>query len=338
MASNEVQKELTSLEKQLVEAPKNMRLFSLSMRSLFTENAVGTSSNTAVRFRKLRDETRNDAVVYVKGVLPVVKQCVSDIKGYFEYYQDLTIDEWWENLRYIIEEAKAHKEACEALIAIHEDIITELKKRQDDAKILVSETRDLSAEYEKKAKELQARAETKSSWAIGLMFIPVVNIIASPILGMSAQTDVVNAVAKEMESKIQIAAATTVSNVLVPALTAFVDGLQDIAGFFAVIHQELETFQHKGEKAMDAENPKQIHYYTMKGKAHRMMEGCNSFFAVLPSVRTDLEAIPIEGTDQNYVDRWMESQMAVIKDKCSSQNLIKKLVKAITIGSKKEES
>ena len=99
------------------------------MRCLFVENAVGTSSDTAKRFRKLRNDTRNNTVAYVEGALPVVKQCVSDIKGYFEYYLDRSMDDWWENIEYIIEEARAHKEACSALIVIHENMKTELKKK-----------------------------------------------------------------------------------------------------------------------------------------------------------------------------------------------------------------
>ena len=330
MSADSIKTELDTLEYNLLEAPRNIRLFSLSLRSLFAENAVGTPTDTAVRFRKLRDDTRNDAVVYVKGVLPIVKQCVSDIKGYFEYYTDLTIEEWWESLTDIIEEAKINKEACEALIVIHEDMMTELKKRQDSAKTLISEMKDLSEKLDKEVKELRQTAEAKQSWAFGLLFIPFVNVIASPILGASADTDLVEAVGKQKEAEIQISAAKVANEVLVPALSKFIDGLRQIAGFFSVLHQELETFQSKGEKARQEDKPKRIHYNVMKGKANRVMGECNQFFAVLPSVRTDLEAIPTEGTDQNYVDKWMQNQKAIIKDKCSNTSMVGKLLKAIT--------
>ena len=59
MASYEVQKALKTLSKQLDNIPTNMKAFSSSIRSLYAENAVGTSSDTAVRFRELRDYTRN---------------------------------------------------------------------------------------------------------------------------------------------------------------------------------------------------------------------------------------------------------------------------------------
>jgi len=93
MKPEEVKDYLANVASNLIEIPDNMRQFSLCMRSLFAEYAVGTSSDTAQRFRKLRDDARKDAVVYVKGVLPIVKECVSGIKGFFEYYNDLTMDE-----------------------------------------------------------------------------------------------------------------------------------------------------------------------------------------------------------------------------------------------------
>ena len=338
MASDEVQNALETLSKQLDSIPDNMRIFSLSIRSLYAENAVGTSSDTAVRFRKLRDDTRNQAVVYVKAVMPLVKQCVSEIKDYFEYYIDLTIDEWWASIADIVEAAKIHKETCEAVITIHKDILTELKKRQDDAKLLVNEMEGLSADYEKRYEELKAKAETKMKWALALAFVPYVNVVAAPMLTIAAQSDLVSSTASKKESEIQFAAAKVASESLIPALAKFIEGLEDIAGFFAVTHQELEAFQDKGGQAMESGSPQRLHYTTMKGKAGRMMAGCSKFFAILPSVSTDLEAIPTEGTDQNYVDKWMEKQMAAIKEKCSSERLVTTWIKAITIGSRKEKS
>ena len=329
MGSEKVQKCLDTVSTQLDNAPEMMRIFSLSMRSLFTDNAVGTSSPTAQKFRQLRDDTRNDAVVYVRGVLPVVKQCVSDIKGYFEFYEDLTMDQWWQSIDYIIEETNAHKQAFDALVEIHKDIITELKKRQDGAKTLMSEMTDLSAEYERKAQELQESANSKNFWAIGLLFVPFINVIATPLLKVSAYGDLVTSVGKKKEAEIQIVAAGVVKNTLVPALSQFIEGLQEFAGFFAVIHEELKTIQSRGENAKDAEQHMLVHFNTMRKKASRIMESCKRFFAVLPSIRSDLDAIPTEGTDQNYVDRWMENQKAIIINKCSSSRFVKKIMKAI---------
>ena len=59
------------LGENIKEMSVDMRIFSLTMRSLYAEKAVGTNDELATRFRKLRDETRNDAMVYLKGILPI---------------------------------------------------------------------------------------------------------------------------------------------------------------------------------------------------------------------------------------------------------------------------
>jgi len=118
---------------------------------------------------------------------------------------------------------------------------------------------------------------------------------------------------------------------LVPALTNFLEGLKHIAGFFQVIEEELETFSNKGKEAKETESERRrkMHYNIMNGKARRIMGGCQGFFAVLPSIRSDLEAIPTEGVDRNYVDRWLENQRQVISEKCSKTDVVKKLMDVI---------
>jgi len=201
MGSGKIQERFETVSALLDDVPETMRKFSLGMRGVFTENAVGTSSSTARRFRRLRDDTRNDAVVYVKGVLPVVKQCVSDIKSYFEYYEDLTMDDWWQNIDYIIEETETYKQACDALAKIHEDFMTELNRREDGARILMSEMTDLSAECRKRAQELQESAASKNAWASRLLFVPLVNLIATPLLRRSANGDQVASDGKKEGSR-----------------------------------------------------------------------------------------------------------------------------------------
>ena len=83
----------------------DMRMFSLTMRSLYAEKAVGTDEEVAKEFRKLRDDTRNDAMVYIEGILPLTTEFVTSISTYFEYYDALTFDEWCENISMIRNQA-----------------------------------------------------------------------------------------------------------------------------------------------------------------------------------------------------------------------------------------
>lgn len=98
--------------------------------------------------------------------------------------------------------------------------------------------------------------------------------------------------------------------VLVPALAAFIEVLESVAGFFNILCVELTQLRDAGKKAKD--NQKNIHYMVMKNKADDIKESCRSFYAFIPSVETDLVAIRTEGTDTNYVDRWIEKEKKVI--------------------------
>ena len=336
MANKEVKQQVEVVYHHLAHVPENMRIFSSSMRSLYAEFGVGTSSYTAQKFRKLRDDTRKNAVVYVKCVLPVVKQCVSDIKSYFEYYQDLSMDEWWESIDYIVEETKAHKEACDALIAIHDDVIDKLKIREDDTKVIIQEMPRSLAENERISE--QPEELSFLDYCISLICYPVNQCIAffsycyNVIFGTYEPVDLVKDVGRRKETEIQIVAAEIVKNKVIPALGKSMDGLKGISCFFRVIHRELVTLQTKGSNGKDTEELKCVHYNTMRGKAGQMIGGCNGFFAILPSIRSDFEAIPTEGTDRNYVDRWMENQQQIIRNKCSQMESVKKLLNATNNG------
>jgi len=320
--------EVKNLGEQLREMPFNMRLFSLTMRSLYVENAVGTEAELAKRFRKLRDDTRNDAMVYLKGILPLCTKFVLSISEFFEHYEALEFEEWCEMISDILEVTIGYRELCEILLKMHEDLLVPLKKRKDEAMIMVTEFKDLREEYERQKSELEATANNKSIWAFFLLFIPGVNLFATPMLLSSAQSDLAEAFAKGKQAQIQQAATITVGKVLIPALEAFIDGIKKAAAFFSVMEQELHKLEGTAEKA--TASSKKLYYKVMSNEAKDMKSICQTFFAVLPDVRTDFGAIPTEGTDQNYVDRWLAEQKKTIQENCKVPKLIRSLLKAIT--------
>ena len=330
----QAEKSVKNLREQLQSMPVDMRIFSLCMRSLYSDQAVGTNSKGARKFRELRDKTRNDAMVYLKGVLPLSTKVVSAISEYFECYEALEYEEWREMLSDILKETIGYREMCQALLKMHEDILVPLKEREDQARVIVKELKDLQEEFERKKEELEGKAGTKRSWALGLVFVPVVNVIASPILFAAAESDLADAVAKGCEAKVQEAAAITVSNTLIPALKSFISGISNAAAFFSVMEQELKKFEGKAEKSTD--EGKKLYYRVMKTQASDMKSLCQGFHAVIPEVRTDFLAIPTEGTDQNYIDRWLEKQKKTIQEKCTIRKLASKLLLAITAPDESE--
>ena len=183
--------EVLNLKTIMRDMPTDIRLFSLAMRSLYAQNAVGSNSTTAQKFRKLRDNSRNDAVVYLKGVLPPSTKFVASISEYFEYHESLDFEEWCEMLSDILQETIAFRQMAEALIKMHENILIPLKKRQNEADVVLLEFRHLQHDFKERKKKLEERAATKRAWAIALAFIPVINLIATPLLASSAASDTV---------------------------------------------------------------------------------------------------------------------------------------------------
>ena len=323
-----MENKVKELDASIRDMPNAMRKFSLTMRSLYADKAVGTNDELAKRFRNLRDETRNDAMVYLKGILPISTKFVSGISEYFEYYEALDFEEWCDMIAEILEETTSYRQLCETLLQMHEDFMVPLKKRRDSAMIMITEFEDLTIEYQRQSKELEEKASNKIEWANSLFFIPGVNFIAVPLLHVIARTDLVESTAKKKQAKIAEAASITVAKALIPALEGFMTGLRNAASFFSVMEQELRKFESKAEKAES--EPKKLYYKVMNKQAKGMKSTCQVFYAVLPDVRTDFLAIPTEGTDQNYVDKWLEQQKKTIQEKCLVSTLALKLLKALT--------
>ena len=323
-----MENKVEELDASIRDMPKAMRLFSLTMRSLYADKAVGTNDELAKRFRNLRDETRNDAMVYLKGILPICTKFVSCLSEYFEYYEALDFEEWCDMIAEILEETTGYRQLCETLLQMHEDIMVPLKKRRDSATIMINEFKDLTEIYQRQSKDLEEKAIYKREWARYLFQFPVVNLVACPLFFVSASVDFVESIAKNKQAEITEAASIIVAEALIPALEEFMTGLRKAAAFFSVMEQELRKSESKAEKAKS--EPKKLYYKVMNKQAKSMKSTCQVFYAVLPDVRTDFLAIPTEGTDQNYVDKWLEQQKKIIQEKCLASTLALKLLKAIT--------
>ncbi|PFX11767.1 hypothetical protein AWC38_SpisGene24396 [Stylophora pistillata] len=151
-------KEVDELRQKVKGMSVDMRLFSLSMRSLYAEKAVGTDEEVAKEFRKLRDDTRNDAMVYIEGILSITAEFVTSISEFFDYFDALTFDEWCESIPTIRKEAAEYKKLCMTLLKLHHDILVPLKKRRDQAGILVRKIANLASQFEKKKAALEKEA------------------------------------------------------------------------------------------------------------------------------------------------------------------------------------
>ncbi|PIK35682.1 hypothetical protein BSL78_27491 [Apostichopus japonicus] len=281
--------EVDSLSDALRDLPRNMRLLSLCLKSLYAENAVGSSASYATGINNIRDKTRQDVVCYVKRVLPLYTQVVRCIQEFFEYYEGLELDEWKECLPYILEEVTGYQKRCTEIVRMHEEMMVPLKQRQDEAKKLISKLKDFNKTIIEEIAKREKEAANSKSWAFGLAFVPIVGAIASPRLNMSAEANLANAVAEGQHLNINEAAIMIVGDALIPALSAFLDGLHAVARFFNTMKEELTKFHSEG--ACAAQNTGRLYYMLMKKKAVDIKRSCKECYAMIPGVRTDLQCI-----------------------------------------------
>ena len=229
----------------------------------------------------------------------------------------------------IVEEVKNQKDFAETLVHMHHDILVTLKEREDEAKIVMTEFKNLQSKFEEMTKEFEGMANLRYKWAYILAFIPGVNLIACPLLKLSAEGHTAQALAKTAESETLGAAALLVfSKTLVPALTNFTDGLSKAAGFFEIMGQELKSFTETGEASL--KERQMVHYKIMQVKAKNIQPCAHEFYASLPAVRTDFDALPDFGADQNYIEKWLEEKLKEIsKKRISTRNALWDVVKGI---------
>ncbi|KAK3737719.1 hypothetical protein QZH41_007265 [Actinostola sp. cb2023] len=311
---------LDDLEKAMKEMPMNMRAFSLCLRELYVEKAVGTNHAAARKFRKIRDDTKNDAMLYLQGILPVSTRLVIAIEEFFDDFIELDHDTWIKNLSNIQREKVQYCSGlCKKVKKMHEEIMIPLKRREDEAKEVMVELSELQQEFEEEKARLERKSNRKHSWAWGFLFSSNSQIASQ--LFASSGVDLANAVAQGAQAQTQEAAALAVSQILIPALKAFVDGLDKVSSFFM---------------AMNA--PEMRHFNIGTDKAREIKYYCQQFIRILPSVRTDFQAIPTEGTDQNYIDRWLEKQTKTIKETCTEKPPARDAIAAVGGESKPPKS
>ena len=307
------EEELSTVATNIGVFAENMRLFSLNMRALYATEAVGGSSDAAKKLRKVRDATRDDAQVYLKGILPVCHTFVSSIKNLFEFYYILNYEEWNENLEDILEEAEQNEQLSSYVLKTHEEFLTTLKQRQDEANITTKELFELTIKFQDILKNTAKKIQVAGEWVNKLDFFPI-NIFMHPFLLLIYSGRVSEFIADTSNSQITHAALLNINDSLIPALKAFIQGLTKAAAFFSIIHNEIREFKRRGDTAL--EKKKRFHFMIMKGKASIIMNNSDQFLGILPDVRTDFEAIPVTSTDENYVDKWLQRQKALIEKEC----------------------
>ena len=191
----------------------NIYRFSTCMWSLYEDEGRVFFTEEGII---LRDDIMNDAMQCLRYVLPISTMFLAPISDFFEFYEDLEYEQWCRQIPGLVKKAAKYRHRGEKLVRMYEESLVFLKERleerQDQARLIVTEMRQLKENFERKKKKLEDTASTKRDFAFILLFVPVVNLIAFPLLEASAESDHKEANANGAQAAIQEVAVTKLSN------------------------------------------------------------------------------------------------------------------------------
>ncbi|XP_063959164.1 uncharacterized protein LOC135154871 [Lytechinus pictus] len=312
----------SDFESKLGIMTKDIGDLSMAMYYLGSHEPIRGYGRDIEDFRELQDSTRLDAVVYVKGVLPVATKFVSKTSDIFHLYKDLDYKDWYKRLEYIIQEVKRCKALSQTLLAMHEELLVSLKRNEDQAKIIIEKFRNLQREYRDRETEYETTADRKKKWAIGLAFVPGVNLIASTILKVRSRRDREKALnwavlRRSEERKIEESYKS-----LIPNLQRFIRSLEDTAGFFQGMEQELEEYECKYSHVRKSKN--KLYFTMMKFQATTICDKCEKFSSA-PL------AIPTTQDDVRHVRKWRQEQKDKFMHRYTDDDVNTCVINAITM-------
>ena len=134
-----------------------------TMRVLYNQSAISPEYECAEKFLELRDRTRKNALIYTDKLLPKSEDVVRKIKAYAYEINLFNFEEWEESLEEITEEMTEAEKDCNLLMKMHEKLMVDLKKCEDDAVVGIEELEKLQNTYEEERGKLLDTAEKHKS-------------------------------------------------------------------------------------------------------------------------------------------------------------------------------
>lgn len=323
-----------TLQDKLNTLPASMVIFSRNLRSLYTEYQVTTKDESTKTFLEVRDSARKNGVVYANKILPMTETVIRSIADFSDYFSDLDFDDWTDCLDDIIADVEKAQGVCDILKMMHNTIIVDLKKNEDKAAVGITLLKKMADQYEEEERKILINAKEemeeaslwRSLWWTGFFTFGLWPLAFGPwplafgfftfgittlILDDKAQGQeqqsrrlTATAVAKKENADIAKQAVEMTSGKLIPAIAGFINGLEVCAEFLTYTREKLAAMHAKGDKGA-----KKPYYIMMKKKASVLNDTCLKFLAVTDMMRNNLEAIPKEPNDGNYVDEWFGQQM-----------------------------
>jgi len=251
------------VEKNVKDASVQLQLFSLALRSCYNENNANVPE-----FRKLRDEIHMNTIVYKQSIFPLAVVVVENIHEYFDFFLALEEAEWRDNLKDIADQAGAFQRQAKLVVEMHEAILTDFKKNQDTAKVLLKTLKLDGSDFRKKADTFHNQSQkVKDSTSVGwyvLSMMPVVGQIVTSYFPDQSVALERKALAAHTDAEIIDRAVVVVEQVLIPALVNIVQCVKAYAAFFSVLESVLRAFLKNADTAQKSSSS--MYYNMMKKK------------------------------------------------------------------------
>lgn len=310
------------------------------MRQLFNESKVTGQDAATESFLEVMDRTRQNAVVYAEQLLPLSEEVVRSIGYCADYFKDLEFDDWVECLDDIIADVGKAEGFCNLLKHMHKTMIVDLKKNEDKAIVGIEMLEQMKIQYDRESVDLKRKATEKKDSAASKQFWGQVFTLG--IYQYGGNTDYIEsnqatacATAKKENAKIAEQAVGLTSAYLIPAVKEFITGLEVCSMFLSSTKERLSKLKNHASKGA-----KKPYYIMMKKQSTELNENCMKFLSFTDMLRTDLEAIPHDISDKNYVDTWLEHQLEEFKKQHNDESFLetsKKWFKSIRLEFSKSD-
>lgn len=262
--------------------------------------------------------------LYALKIFPRTVSLFETVKGTLECYLDLDFTTFSDEIEEIRQCCLDHSKAAYKVQLGHIFVLVNLKAHENKLQADLGVQQFWEKTYrDASEKKKKSGASLKRIGAFGMAAGPAFSAIdggASFFFGTIASAlaimagDKATTQAEYLANKAQVAAKNAEIFVqLIASLQDFSEVVNNIAILVTKLESELRQMSKIG---VGVQKVRMVHYLKMKGKGKRLIESCDDFLAVMPTIVSDLASINrfSEKIDTEYANKWEERHAKFLKD------------------------
>ncbi|RIB00012.1 hypothetical protein C2G38_1383221, partial [Gigaspora rosea] len=186
---------------------------------------IGTISNS------LCNSDVNNANIYCTMIMPFSELVIRNIKELFENYKNFKYNK-------MTEKVKQNVQACMYTLEIHEYLYADFNK-------FLTEWSGRSERFTERKEELKHKHDKKAALAVGVTFIPYLNLVAAPAIGYFAYKNKKASKEAGEQAERAVTAANQLKEHLIEPIENFIDAMKEISSsldtLYSLNHNSEET-------------------------------------------------------------------------------------------------